>query len=541
MQNRLIPASKALGYSDIYLDFVAGNDPPLYLYLGADNESVARRLDIFPHDRDRMAQILSRQNTAFGASGRAHENIAKLTDPRTVCVFAGQQAGFLGGPLFTIIKAVAVVQAAKKYEQELGRPVVPMFWIAGDDHDFEEVNHTYLLNRSAEPCRIGYATPPENEVSTAAITFSDVEALDRARQCMRECLGDTDFTPRLYEIIDAAYAPGETFVSAFGRLMAALTAELGVVLFSPADPDVKRYAVPFFLDVLTKQDELCSVINEINREIAGLGYDIQVAKKECATHLFCDLDGRKPIHRDGDMFVVGEQRFSEAELRGLIEDAPQRFSPDVLLRPVLQSYLFPTVSQKGGPSEIAYLAQVNPLFQLFGLPAPVHRARPTATVVERHIEKLMDEYDVGFEDLTGDIEQVINRILMETFPEDLESHFQQLRGDVEGRFDQFIRESLQFDPSLKPVAKQIYGKIDYSLKAFESKVFSAHKKRSKQTRDRIYRIWQSLYPNRMFQERCLSAVYFVSKYGFDFAAHLARLMDSEETAHQLLYLSALDD
>jgi bacillithiol biosynthesis cysteine-adding enzyme BshC len=536
-----VPPSKALGYSDIYLDFVAGNDPPGRFYLAESLAAAAERLDRVNYDRPKLAGILRRQNKVYGSSGRTFDNIDRLAQPGAVCLFAGQQAGFLGGPMFTMIKAVAVVKAAEACTEQLGRPVIPMFWIAGDDHDFEEANHAWLLNRNTEPCRIAYATAPLSEDSVADIRLADAEELARANESLRACLGETDFTPALYELIERAYTPEDTLVTAFGKLVASLLEERGLVLFCPGDAEVKRHAAGFFKAILDRQEALQEAIGKANAEIAALGYHIQVEKKDTATHLFYNLDGRKPVMRNGEGYLVGEKVVSRSELEKCIDDHPERFSPDVMTRPVFQSYLFPTVSQKCGPAEIAYLAQINPIFALFDLPAPLHLARPSITVIETRFEKLMADLQITFEELTGDIEQVINRVLAASFPESLEQNFLTLKNDVESRFEQFLAESLKFDPALKSVGRQVYGKIDYNLKAFEAKVFSAHKKQSKQARDRIYRLANALQPNRGLQERCLSVCYFMSRYGPAFIDFLFEQIDSEETAHQLIYISQMKE
>jgi uncharacterized protein YllA (UPF0747 family) len=261
-----------------------------------------------------------------------------------------------------------------------------------------------------------------------------------------------------------------------------------------------------------------------------------VQKKDNATHLFCNLDGRQPVMRERDDFLIGDRRYTEDELRQCVDESPDRASPDVMLRPVLQSYLFPVLTQKGGPSEIAYLAQVNPIFALFGLAAPYYMARPSLTFLEKRFEKLMAEHDITFEELTGDIERVVNRVLAKSFPENLESKFERLRHDVEHRFGEFIEESLQFNPSLNQFAHQTYGRVDYALKQYEGKVFASHKKKSKETRDRIYRLWHALYPNRALQERTLNITYFLSRYGFDFLSFMYDKIDCEQTAHQVVHL-----
>ncbi|MEW5993682.1 MAG: bacillithiol biosynthesis BshC, partial [Candidatus Zixiibacteriota bacterium] len=305
----------------------------------------------------------------------------------------------------------------------------------------------------------------------------------------------------------------------------------------PGDPEVKKFAAPFFLDILDRQQDLHTIITTTNQHIEQHGYHLQVQKKDNATHLFCNLNGRRPVMREAQGYSIGEQRISDKELRLMITETPERFSPDVLLRPVFQSYLFPVLTQKGGPSEIAYLAQINPLFEAFGRVAPYYVARPSATLLEKRFQEHMAEYGITFEDLTGDIEQVINRVLVKSFPGNLEQSFESLKHDVERRFSDFVKESLEFDPSLKQFATRTYGKIDYQLKQFEGKVFSSHKKRSKETRERIYRLQQALFPNRGLQERTLNICYFLARYGTGLLQFLHDQIDCDESAHQVIHVA----
>lgn len=536
----LIEPSKSLGYSPIYLDLVAGLDSATRFYVSRDIEHVASQLDRRDYHRDRIADILLRQNRIFGSSQKALSHIERLRDQRAVCVISGQQAVLFGGPMLVMTKIMAVVKAADSYEQHLKRPVIPMFWIAGDDHDFEEANHAWLLDRSAEPVKLQYSTPPTTRLSTSEIYFEDSVELVRVKEQLAEVMGTTDFTDDLYRLVDGAYGTGETFVSAFGKLMARLTADLGVVFFSPGDAEAKELARPLFYEILLKQDAMHDTLKSTNKAILQRGYHTQVEKKDDATHLFVNRNGRKAVMHEGDGFAIGDDRISLDELKRIIDEEPASVSPDVMTRPILQSYLFPVVSQKGGPAEIAYLAQINPLFDLFDVVPPYHCPRPSATFVEKRYEQLMDDYGISHQDVTGDIEQVINRVLARTFPKDLEHDFEALRSDVEDHFERFIAESLQFDPSLQKFAKQTFGKVDFALKAFEGKVFTSHKKKSQQTRDRIYRLWHTLYANRALQERSVNVIYFLSRYGMPFLSFAYDSLDHEETAHQLIMLSEMD-
>ncbi len=536
-KNKLVTVGSHLGYTNIYLDVLAGRAPAVGYFLTGSIQQAAAAVDRRTYDREKLAGILRKQNSLYNASAKTFVNIDKLPDERALCVFAGQQAGLFGGPLLTLIKALAVVKAADLYSEQLNRPVIPVFWIAGDDHDFEEANHTFVLDRQGKPCRMAYETAPENEWPISETEFSDREELKRVREQLESCLGRTDFTDHLFDLIDRAYTPNDNFVSAFGRFMAGITEETGLVLFSPGDDEAKRHAAPFFKSLVDNQAPMHGVLVARNREIEAAGYHIQVEKKDESTHLFYNLEGRRPVTRQGETFAVGEETLGAEKLKALIDRHPERFSPDVMTRPVLQSYLFPVVSQKCGPAEIAYLAQLNPLFELLDIPAPYHKARATLTVVETRFENQLEEHAIKFEELADDVEKIINRILTASFPPELEKDFTMLQRTIERQFRAFREEVLMFDPQLEKFGQQIQGKIDFNLKAFEGKVFSSHKRKSQETRDRIYRLYHALYTNRGFQERALNVTYFLSRYGTGFVPYLLDRLDSEETDHQLISLS----
>ena len=533
----LITPSKNLGYSNIYLDFLAGADAVKNFYQSQDMEFVSKQIARVKYDREKLVEILRNQNRKYGSSQKAFANIENLKSADSLAIFSGQQAVFFGGPMLIMIKALALVKTAEQYSQKLARAVVPIFWIAGDDHDFEEANHTTVLNKQSEEVTISYHTRPSQEISVAEFGLSDAAELDRANSLYKEALGKSDFTDQLYRLIDKSYQPGETFVTAFGKLLAGLTTEFGLVLFSPGEAAVKKHAVKFFKVLVNKQDEIHQALSSTNRRIQEMGYHLQVQKPDNSAHLFYNLQGRKPVLREGAEFRVVDKIFSKEELLNQIEKEPQKFSPDVLTRPVFQSWLFPVAVQLGGPAEIAYLAQSSPIFELFGLTAPIYRNRPSATFLEKHFEKMMDEYNICFEDLTGDIEQVINRVLAKSFPENLEKEMANLRKNIEFEFEAIKKTSLEFDPSLKDFAQQTFGKMDFTLKQFQEKVFASHKKKSQDVRLRIYRFWHTLFPAKGLQERTLNVGYFLSKYGFGFMNFMYKKIDVSEKSHQLISLS----
>ncbi len=533
----LISPARTLGFPPIFIDYLSGAESARHLYFGTSPESVAERLDSISYDRAFMVNILTEQNRRFQAAPPTFANIEKLEDPRTLCVFSGQQAVLFGGPLLIVLKAIALAKLAEKLSKQLSRPVVPVFWVAGDDHDFAEVNHTWLLNRSGEPVKISYDTPPAQPVSIGEVTFTDRAALEKAKQSVFEALGQSEFTPAIQEIIEKAYAPGRLMTDAFAVLMASLTQSLGVIYFCPTDDRVKQHAVPFFNSIINRQTELHQMELDTNREIIRSGYHVQAEKSEDAAHLFYSSNGRVPIHNNDNGFTTVNEHWTVDELLVRITSEPQKFSADVITRPILQSYLFPVVSQIGGPSEIAYLAQVNPLFTLFNLVPPYYTPRPSGTFVEARFVKLMQEYKIKFADLTGDIETIINRVLAESFPKELESNWKQVVENVNAQFDQFSETSLQFDPSLKEFAKQVKGKVEFSMKTFEEKLFSSHKKKSKDVRERIYRLNHALFMNHAPQERSLNITYFLARYGISFIDFIYQQIELDQPAHQVIPLT----
>ncbi|PWB68277.1 bacillithiol biosynthesis cysteine-adding enzyme BshC [candidate division GN15 bacterium] len=537
MIEKQIRPSRQLGYTQLYLDFLAGDRPARSFYSAQTIAETCLALDKTEFSRREIVDILHRQNESYHSAPAALAAIDKLLDPRSVCIFGGQQAGLFGGPMMTLLKALAIAKAAPKLSEQLRRPVVPIFWIAADDHDFEEVNHTFLLDRQGGLQRIEYTTRPMVPSSLGQVRLSDHDQLEKAVAQFAGALGQTEFTADVLDLLRKCYSSKETFVTAFGKLMAALTAEYGLVLFSPHDSAAKALARPFFRGLIEQQDLLHAVLSERNRAIQSAGYHLQVQKQEDAADLFVDLDGRKPVHRKGESFTVGDRTFTARQMLDLLEAEPERFSPDALTRPLFQACLFPTAVQMGGPSEIAYFAQGNVIFDLFKRQLPVHIARPTIMFAEKRHARLMDEYAIEFEEVAGDIEQLINRILLKSFPVDIENRYHQLKSEVRRQFDTFTEESLHFDPSLREFAGQTFGKIDFALKTFEGKLFAAHKKKSADTRERIYRLRTALYPDGAFQDRALNAANFIARYGSLFVSWLYQSVDPFAPGPKMISLS----
>lgn len=533
--NIVVEPSNLLGYSTLSIDYLAHKQSARNLFLTKSPEQAVTLLPHTGYSRSTLIQVLNEQNKRYQSSSLTFDNIALLGNSDTLCVIAGQQPVLFGGPLYIMIKAVALAKQAKMLSKALDRVIVPVFWIDGDDHDFSETNHTHLLNHQGEIVAVSYNPEMTPAVSLGYRLLAQEPLLTTAKNTLYESMGQTEFTPHLEQLIANSYQINASMTDAFGMLMAQLTATLGIIYFCPTDNTLKAEATPFFKEIIRLQDVLHQQEEIANTGISQAGYAIQVKKKPDLTHLFYSAEGeRQPIHREGMYFSTKRNKWSYDALFNELTENPHHFSTDVITRPLLQSYIFPVICQIAGPSELAYLAQVSPLFPVFNLVSPYYMPRPSATFIESRFQKIMHDYDISLDDLLGNIELTINRILASSFPQDLVYEWSEVTVHMNQIIDRFLKESLQFDKELHEFAKQTTHKIEGALEVFEKKVFSSHKKKQQVVRDRIYRLQKTLYMHQTPQERNLNIFYFLARYGHHFINYMCQTIDLNSRGHQLI-------
>ncbi len=538
---RLVKKSTRMGYNQLYLNYMQNPKVVRDLYPTTSAESVAKSIDSHSYDREALSELLLKQNRIYKAKPKALENIQRLAEPDSLVVFAGQQAGLFGGPLLGFYKAIWAVKRAAELSEKLNRPVIPMFWIAADDHDFEEINHTYTFDVLGEPVQRSYYRV-ENEGQPAyELKFTDEQLFEELKTSLVDSLGQTDFTEDLLSRLFDAYHTGTDFVTAFGKFFTDAMPDIGLVIFSPGDTDFKRLGGTFFQQTLDKHAELKTALKNANSDILEAGYHLQVQKEESACHLFLLDPDRKAIHTDGEAYRIGEKTYTREQLQTLTQNESARFSPDVLTRPVLAASMFPVVEQGGGPSEVAYFAQLWRLFEIYETPVPLFSGRVSVTLVEKRFEKLMRKHDLNFIDFCGDIEQVINIALGKSFPDNLEERFAKLKDSVKSDFNELSEQVIAFDKTLAANSGQILGKIEHAISVFEKKTFASHKRKMADERAALYRAGNSLFPRHGLQERTLSVVYYLSRYGYAIMDYIDKSVELDTANHQLLFLSEIDN
>jgi len=536
MPDKTIEFSERLGFSSLFQDYVYHPERVAPFFAQDTLERTAERVLSLAYDREALVDILTRQNRSWGAPGDVLASIARLRQPKAVAVMTGQQAGLFGGPYLVVLKMLAAVKAARQMEQRLSIPVVPIFWIAADDHDFKEVSLVDLFDQSGRLCRLAIDCDDDREYPPVGMMSYDAslqEAIDR----LKALLPDNDFKEIALGRIEAAYQIGRPIADCFAQYLLGLLGRFGIVLFNPNDREFKGQVSPLLQDIVKRHQPIKEVLRQTGEALRAAGYHLQVQKSEGAAHLFRHDPERRAIRHADDVFAVGRQRLAAGELIALIAGQPHQFSPDVLTRPLMQSVFFPTVAVIAGPAEVAYFAQLMPLYDLLGLIRPHVFPRPSMTLIESRFQKLMDRYRIGLPELTIDLEATINRLMQDSFPDDLEQVMRKYSASIGDGLQEVKERLTSFDPSLSGMVNQTGERIEYLFKELHKKLFAAHKKRNAEDRDKLYRAQQQLFPNLGLAERSIAAVYFVSRYGEAIFDCIYENLQPGETGHQLLLLT----
>ena len=490
-----------------------------------------------PHlaHRASLVETLKRQNRLWGASAKTMENLDRLAGDRCRAVVTGQQVGLFTGPAYSIYKALTAVRLAEAYRRR-GMEAVPVFWMATDDHDLEEVGRTWILAADSTPKSVQFAQKSEgNRLPVGPIAFDPSIAghLDQFLQS----LPDSEFKPVLAARLKRVYREGNTFGEAFAEVVSFLLSEYGLILLDPRAPTLKKMARPVFLQVAEAWEKLEELLGDRNRQLAGAGYSPQVSREAGTSFLFWELDGkrRRVVGARGGFSLRGNSEVLP-DLRDLIERAPEQVSPNVLLRPVVQDFLLPTLAYVAGPSEVAYYAQISPLYHALGRVMPPVVPRAGFTVIERRMQKLLAKYRLEFCDLFRGSQALLKQIVEGTVNQELGTRFDRLESAIDSRLGEMEEPLKSVDPTLVGALGTARKKIRYQLENLRSKFVSAESRRREILTRQVDSLLTTLYPSGGFQERQLSIFHFVSRYGPEFLEELYEAIDLSDPDHKLIYL-----
>jgi bacillithiol biosynthesis cysteine-adding enzyme BshC len=500
--------------------------------------SRSREVTAQSFSRDAVADALADQNARAGAGPLTFANLERLRQPDSVVVITGQQAGLFTGPLYTILKALTAIKLAEHLRAE-GVNAVPMFWIAAEDHDFAEVNHTRLVNREGQLTTITYTacSPKEGKpVGHVRLAEGIAENIDQ----LAAALPESEFSPRLIEDMRDSYRPGASFAEAFARMMMKLFGHFGVVLINPLDDRLKQVAGEIYARAMSHAPEFASRLVNESAALEASGYHAQVYTSPEAVPLFMLDEGRRTamVRRDDGRFYLknGEKSFGADELLETVERCPSCFSPNVTLRPIVQDFLLPTAVYIGGPAEIAYFAQLRPNYSLLGRVDPVVAPRASFTLIEKRHAKTMSKYGIEFTDLFKGFEEVMKTVVERSLDQNTAMVFDETEKVFNEQLEKLRESLLAVDPTLAEALKGGREKIFYQLHNLRTRFIHNRSKRDETTKQQVERLFAALYPNKNLQEREINACYFLARYGYELIDRLYEEVEIGLRAHKLVYL-----
>ena len=489
--------------SKLFGDLVYNFDRVADLYPWAPNsiEEIARASK-FEFPLERRAAVVA----ALSGLNPGSESLAALAEPGTVAIITGQQVGLFSGPAYTVYKALTAVRIASEL-RNLGIQAVPMFWLATEDHDFAEIAHAEVFGPDHTPVSLHVNAPKSlGPVPAGGVALRDVPLAE-----LRAALGDLPFADEAFALVERAYGPtGETMGSAFAAMVRDLLAPYGLILIDPMNPELRRIAAPLMREAVERMPELGLAVMAKSRELLDRGYHAQVLVEKTTSFAFLlDNGERIALRRTDEGFQAGHRKWTTAELA----DRAAELSPNALLRPVLQDYLFPTAAYVGGPAELAYLAQSRPLYEALLGRQPVAFPRAGFTLVDERAAKRMARYRLDppalmvREDLLRDV--VAGRLI----PKGVTARMELTKSTFTHALDALKAELDGLDPTLSASIETSRRKIEYQVGKIARKTAAQMLAKNDQAqRDAAY-LSGLVFPHGHLQERYYSIVPFLAKFG----------------------------
>jgi bacillithiol synthase len=485
--------------------------------------------------REEVAAMLRRLHARLGASAATLKNLDRLAQPNTFVVIGGQQPGLLTGPLYTIYKAISIIKLAEDLRRRFPYEFVPLFWNASDDHDWAEVNHASLVDGDGQRQRLEYPLDPQFAGSSVGEIPLDRGALT-VIQRLSEVLAGQGFAHEVEALLLETAEVSSTFGEWFSRLMLILFHHHGLIIVDPALPDLKRLAIPLFEQALEAPLIPSQLANEAGDALEAHGYQRQIHKDPTLCSFFIRENGRREAVRyKRGVFRIGSQTYTKAELKCILDDSPERFSPNALLRPVTSEFLFPTAAFIGGAGELNYFAQTRRIYEYFDVPMPVPHLRLGCTLIEPSTTRILDKYHLSPLTLR-DPDRTLTEWIRARADIASPRLWQGLREEVYRPFVELKGAVRAIDPTLET---SLEGTVNYMMcriGRFEHKLVRHLKKAEHLTAMQFRRAAETLFPERGLQERVFNSMSYLSRYGMDLVDSLVQAVPESYGKHYMVEL-----
>jgi len=554
-----IPFDRIPHQSRLFLDYLSDPIALRRFYPSAvrfHHELPARAPEVlaaYKTDRDALCSALARMNQSWGASEKTLGNIKLLNERDCIAVVSGQQAGLFTGPLYTIYKALSAVKLAGCLSQR-GTKAVPVFWIATEDHDFAEVAKAEFINRDCSLASVSVSAAMHTEGVPVGNVVLD-ESIEIAVERLLNELPDTEFRPAVEKLLRDSWRPGYRYGDAFARMITGLLGHHGLILLDPLDPGLKKLAAPLYAEAARRSQEIAVAVEKRSRELEAAGYHAQVVASENSFPLFLlddqgarhalmrtetgkyqakeGSDDQKPDRKGG---LNQATEYTADELAEWAGRQPEKFSPNVTLRAVVQDYLLPTIAYYGGAAEVAYFAQTAEVCRMLERPPTPILPRASMTIVEKHTGRSLERYDLSLTDFFAGLDSVLARVVEEHLGTAAAESFNRTEGKVNDELDSLQQQLRQVDPTLADALETGRRKINYQIEGLRTRFHRAQMARDEAVHRQLARAFDLLYPEKTLQERRINITSLLARHGHYVVDWIYNAINLGSSDHQVLYL-----
>ena len=516
---------------EIYLDYCNdfGRLRKFFHYNPRDLENAMTELRGTQQRRFTTEQLneIKVYNSRINCSDDTLQNIDKLAKSETVAVVTGQQPGIFTGPLYTIYKALTAIKLAKHITEQLGIPAVPVFWNASEDHDFEEVRHIEIINR--DNCVVSLIYEPKADIEGKSIF--DVPLEPSLGFLVELLAGDTNesaFKGFLIELLRNSLERCYSLADWFSHQMQALFDGYGLIILDAHLSPCRQLARPIIGREIKNPLRSSRLINEVGQQLRELGYHQQITRKAGDVNFFLYAQGRRnKVRFEEEKFIIDTVglEYNQAEMLDMLAEEPERFSPSVVLRPLVQDHILPTVAYVGGPGEISYFAQMRQTYSFFELVMPVIYPRARAVLVGAGVEKILERYNLQVEDARQSRKELLQLIASRKSLRPIVQSCDNKLDAIQVVLDEFRREVQEVEPTLVDPVDKLKRKIGYEMDKLRDKLVQTQQDDLGVVEQQVNKMKNHLFPEGKEQERILNIYPYLFAHGIQFMRMLEEKLD----------------
>lgn len=489
--------------------------------------------------REQLTELLYTVNKQWDAPSSTFANIDRLKDDNSVVVIGGQQAGLMTGPLYSVNKVISIIQFARKQEELLNIPVIPVFWIAGEDHDYDEINHVFLTNgERLKKHSLGQQVNEKQSISHITI---DREYAYRWLDELFIELAETKYTKNLYTIVKNCLDQSTTYVDFFARLIFQLFQEEGLVLIDSGSAEMRHLESDYFVQLIEKQPEISMGVYDSFQRLAQLGYSISLDVEPNDGHLFIyDNDERILLERNESGEWIGKQneiKLTTSELLDIAQETPELLSNNVVSRPLMQELVFPTLAFIGGLGEISYWSVLKSAFHSLGMKMPPVLPRLSFTFIDQATEKRLNKFAIdGSSAVNNGVDKHrINWLTAQNNPP-IHHISEQLKQVIDDAHQPLRNMAKEIRTDLGELANRNLEYLFRDIDFLEERIYKVLEEKFESELIEFNKINLTLFPSNGLQERVWNPLLLINEHGIDFIQKLTSESCSFEEDHFLVYI-----